>query len=70
MRYKVLFFVSGLLLGLGVFESMGGYFSIVNQEASTGMPAYYGLINGWLFYLLALFTFLVRYMLIKRNKEK
>ena len=46
MRYKVLFFLSGLLLGLGVFESMGGYFSIVNQEISTKMPAYYGLING------------------------
>ena len=43
MRYKVLLFLSGILMGLGVFESLGGYFAIANHVAKTSMPAYYGL---------------------------
>ena len=69
MRYKVLFFAACLLLGLGAFESMGGYFSIANQKSAVSMPAYYGLVNGWLFYLLALLMFVVRYMMMKKNKK-
>lgn len=69
MRYKVLLFLSGILVGLGVFESLGGYFAIANHATKTGMPAYFGLINGWFFYLLALLVLGVRYAWMKKAEK-
>lgn len=67
MKDKLGLFVCGILVGLGLFESLGGYLGIANDASMKSSP-WLGVFNGTLFYIAAIIVFIIDY--IRKKKQQ